>query len=131
MCGLAGFARHTDAPGLDTIKAVVHDLTVLAQTRGRHATGFAVLGTERSFVRKWAMPMDELVKQGHYEREVAIEINEDTKYLISHTRHATLPNKHDQNHRRKERSCRGTEDARRMVGADMGQTRSPVPDPDP
>lgn len=95
MCGLAGFARHPDAPGLDQAIIINRNLTVLAQARGRHATGFAVIGPTRSFIKKWAIDFDELLKNGLYKKEVEKNFPLDTRYLMSHTRYATLANKRD------------------------------------
>lgn len=97
MCGLAGFARHPDAPGLMDVVKVHRDLMVEAQHRGRHATGAAVLSPTSSVLKKWAVPMDDLLKSGVYHSEVEGSIPRDVKYMIGHTRHATLPNKHDDN----------------------------------
>ena len=95
MCGLAGFARHPDAPGLDQAIIINRNLTVLAQARGRHATGFAVIGPSRSFIKKWAIDFDELLENGIYKKEVEKDFPIDTRYLMSHTRYATLANKKD------------------------------------
>jgi predicted glutamine amidotransferase len=95
MCGLAGFARHPDAPGLDQAIIINRNLTVLAQARGRHATGFGVIGPTKNFIKKWAIDFDELLKNGLYKKEVEENLPIDTRYLMSHTRHATLANKRD------------------------------------
>lgn len=96
MCGLAGFARHPDAPGLKTAIAINRGLTHAAMKRGKHATGFAVLGPTDSFLKKWAMPFSELVKLGLYKKEVEAKIPDDVHFVMSHTRHATLDNKTDE-----------------------------------
>ncbi len=95
MCGLAGFARQPDAPGLKKVVKIHKRLMLAAEKRGKHATGFAVLGIEESFIRKWAISMSGIVNSGIYERQVASAIPDDVTYMIGHTRYATLPNKHD------------------------------------
>jgi predicted glutamine amidotransferase len=95
MCGHAGFARHPEGKGLKRAVNINRALTVAAQARGKHATGFAVLGPTESFVRKWAMSMDAAMESGIYAGQVEEKIPSDVLYVMSHTRYATLPNKGD------------------------------------
>ena len=97
MCGHAVFARHPHASGLTATLGIQKDLTLAAQRRGRHATGFAVLSARSSFLKKWAMSMDALVKAGLYKREIEDGVPRKVRYVLGHTRHATLPNKDDDN----------------------------------
>lgn len=97
MCGLAGFARHPKSPSLKKTLGVHRDLSIAAQDRGRHATGFAVLSAKDSFIKKWAMDMDAILKNGLYNREIHKKVPASVRYMIGHTRHATLPNKDDDN----------------------------------
>jgi hypothetical protein len=95
MCGHAGFARHPEGTGLKRAVNINRKLTIRAQARGKHAVGFAVLGTGESFIRKWAMSMDEAMESGVYGGQVEKKIPKDVRYVMSHTRYATLNNKGD------------------------------------
>ncbi len=95
MCGHAGFARHPEGEGLKRAVNINRKLTIRAQARGKHATGFAVLGTGESFIRKWAMSMDAAMESGVYDTQVEKKIPKDVRYVMSHTRYATLNNKGD------------------------------------
>ena len=93
MCGHAGFARHPKGTKVKLAVDINRKLTIRAQARGKHAVGFAVLGPTTSFVRKWAVSMDTALKTGLYVEKVEADIPKDVRYMMSHTRYATLDNK--------------------------------------
>lgn len=93
MCGHAGFARHPRGTKVKLAVDINRKLTIRAQARGKHAVGFAVLGPTTSFVRKWAVSMDTALKTGLYVEKVEADIPKNVRYVMSHTRYATLDNK--------------------------------------
>ncbi len=93
MCGHAGFARHPKGTKVKLAIDINRKLTIRAQARGKHAVGFAVLGPTTSFIRKWAVSMDTALKTGLYVEKVEKVIPKNVRYVMSHTRHATLDNK--------------------------------------
>lgn len=93
MCGLAGFARHPNAPGLGRALSLAEKLMLGMGARGRHATGLATVGGAAAFVWKWARPVDFALASEQWQEQRG-RISPETLVLIGHTRHATHSNAH-------------------------------------
>lgn len=96
MCGLTGFARHPDAPGLDALSLGFMELMARMEHRGHHATGLAINNQDQTEIYKWAAPVTTVVKSDPWGAAIA-RITPATTVVQGHVRHATHANAGDAN----------------------------------
>lgn len=94
MCGLTGFARHPEAPGLEALTLMFYDLMGNMGHRGRHATGVSINQNEKVEVYKWAAPVETVVKSDPWHEAMA-RVTAETTVVQGHVRHATHQNAND------------------------------------
>jgi hypothetical protein len=94
MCGHAGFARKPGSKGFGAAKQAFTEMMLGIESRGRHATGLAVMGGKHDFLWKIAQPISALHKDGNWKTQVG-RIDKSAAAVIGHTRWATLPNAHE------------------------------------
>jgi predicted glutamine amidotransferase len=91
MCGLAGFARSSDAPGFEEAKIILEDLLLASKNRGTHATGVAAVQQKgRVSLLKKAVVVDKFVASEAWKQFVA-EMPADTTRVLGHVRWSTHP----------------------------------------
>lgn len=94
MCGLAGLARHPEAPEFQLAKDVFNRLLVEAESRGRQATGFAVRESKgKTRIHKVAEKASVVVSSDAY-KALMTELKPNTTIVMGHTRNATHANGH-------------------------------------
>ena len=94
MCGIAGFVRHPRGRKFAQSKAIVSELLLAIEHRGKHATGVAGVTDEHASLRKWAVKAGDIVGSKVW-ADTMNTFGRDTRALIGHVRHATLPNAKD------------------------------------
>ena len=90
MCGLAGFARHPNAPKLELALLVFDELMGAIESRGRHATGIAVKtkSGEADFTWKRAVAVSAVRKSDAWGK-LFTTMPKDVTSIIGHTRWST------------------------------------------
>jgi hypothetical protein len=113
MCGLAGMARATDGEPLARTREIFEALLLQQRTRGRHATGLAVIAPPSyRYVWKKAIDVKDVMESDVW-AGLMKTLPDETTVLMGHTRHATHAN-HDED------AAAHPYDAGRIIGAHNG-----------
>jgi predicted glutamine amidotransferase len=98
LCGLCGVARHPSGAKGELAKQIAQTLLLRNQSRGRHATGFAMMqqgqDSDRAVIWKKAVEASKVVPSAPF-RSAYDEMSDETIVLIGHTRNATQNNAHE------------------------------------
>lgn len=98
MCGIWGVVSKRKTISTDTIKAMVRELMLLSETRGKEASGIAVLNSDRLAVMKRSMAANKLLGTEEYAQFVKRNIKSNEELLIiGHSRLITNGTKPENN----------------------------------
>lgn len=93
MCGIAGFAKQSNAQTpeqLEVIRQITKNLLIESEIRGTHSTGIAIIDEcKNPLIFKSLKKSSNFVKSKDWKRKIVPEISLESSVVLGHTRFAT------------------------------------------